>query len=751
MANDTFYPPIADDKAPMALGSLWTPPEDDEAVPLLRRYFSVLLRLKWIVAAILLGSFALGFVSTILSTPIYTATSRLEISRQQKKITNVSGIDAESSVYDAEFYNTQYALLKTQALADRVARTLRLDRDVAFLAGHGIDADADGGQLSPQQRAARSKEARELLLDNVVISPIRGSSLVDIQYRSADAAQAARISNAWAAQFIEESVARRFASTADARRFLEQRLANLRERLEQSERDLVNYAGVNKIVLLASEETSDGKTRTVKTLATSNVEAINLELARATADRIAAESRASSTGTSRQFALSNSSAATLRARRAEVSADYQRMLIQFDPEYPGARELKAQIGQLDSEIRREEERVASTFDAQLQEARVRERAVQAKVDALQGRLDGERRASIQYSIYQREVDTNRELFDALLQRYKEIGVAGVEATNIAVVDAADIPESPTSPNLLLNLAIALIGGVLISGIVLFVMEHIDEGVRDPSVVPNEFGVPLLCTVQKMRKEENIIDELRDAKSRVAEAYTSARSMLALSTSHGLPHSLMVCSTAPGEGKSSSAIGLATAIARNGAKVVVVDADMRAPTLHKRFELGDGPGLSNYLAGEGPAARFCHESGTERLILLPAGPLPPNAADLLSGDGLSRLIAELLETFDHIIVDAPPTLGLADSLFIGRSVEGVVYIIEAQREPIRSIRASIKRMRSVNIRVLGAIVTKFDPRDAGLAYGYGYGYGYGYDYGSGKKDDEDGEDDDRNVFRRALSL
>ena len=401
---------------------------------------------------IIASSLIAGLVATLLMTPKYTAKARIEISREQKNITKVDGLESPSAGRDLEFYQTQYSLLEARSLAERVARQLRLSNDERFFDAHGVDAKGGGGLLNSSvavpeaaQRTKREKAAVDLLLTNVGIAPIRGSALVDVSYTSANPALSAQIANTWTEQFVASSMDRRFASTADARQFLEQRLADLRARLEQSERDLVNYASNKGIVSLGRTLGADGKTQTERTLIAADLEALNQALADATADRIAAESRAR-TGADKDPKddplIAGGGTSQLRQKRAEVAAEYAKLMVQFEPGYPAARALSEQLRVLDSSIAREEGRLTGRETGRSSTVRVseyraaiqRERELSERVERLKSRLDLQQRDSIQYNIYQREADTNRELYDALLQRYKEIGVAGVGANNIAVVD-----------------------------------------------------------------------------------------------------------------------------------------------------------------------------------------------------------------------------------------------------------------------------------------------------------------------------
>ena len=374
------------------------------APPVLLQYWQVLIRWKWLIFGIVLVALAMGLIATLLATPQYTATSRIEISREQKNVTNVQGLESGETGRDLEFYQTQYSLLEARSLADRVVRQLRLGSNQSFFEAHGVNLDENalfasnaGSRITAKERLKRDNIAAQLLLGHVSITPIRGSALIDISYNSGSPALSALISNAWTQQFIESSMDRRFASTADARQFLEGRLADLRVRLEQSERDLVNYAAQKGIVSLGRTVGVDGKTQLERTLVATDLEALNASLAQATADRITAESRARMVGKggANSEALSNMAITQLRQKRAEIASEYAKLMVQFEPGYPTARALAEQIRVLDSSIAREESRVGTSRSSEFQEAAQRERQLSERVQSIKQRLDLQQRDSIQ--------------------------------------------------------------------------------------------------------------------------------------------------------------------------------------------------------------------------------------------------------------------------------------------------------------------------------------------------------------------
>ena len=702
-------------------------PSQSSATPLLLQVWHAAQRWKWVLAAVVGLALALGVLLTVLATPQYSAVARVEISRASAKVTNVEGVQSDEVGRDQEFYQTQYALLQARSLAERVERQLRLGSKDEFFAAHGVDPDgalaANSQVMTPTQRRSRSALAIDLLLANIEVSPIARSSLVDITYTSGSPELSAQIANAWVDQFIGGSIDRRFESTAAARRYLEQRLGELRGKLEQSERDLVNYAGEKGIVTLSSSQNAEGRTTENRTLVAEDLAALNASLADAKNERIAADGklRAERGSSATQLSLANPTIATLRQRRAELSADYAKLMVQFEPGYPPARAIHEQIRSINAAIAEEEGRVNSGSASTYQAALARENGLQSQVDTLKQRLATQQRDSIQYNIFQREADTNRELYDGLLQRYKEIGVAGIGSSNIFLVDAAKIPTRPSSPKLIVNILLALAAGLVIAMMTAVALEQIDEGVREPDQIARHFHVPLLGSVPDERGND-LIDELSDVKSSISEAYLSIRSNLAFSSDHGVPRSLMVTSTRPSEGKTTSSYALALVLARVGKKVALIDADMRSPSTHKIFGMDNVAGLSNFLAGNDDWQKLLRPTGVSNLTVMTAGPTPPSAAELLSSDRLIQLIRSLAERFDHVIVDSPPILGLADAPLISRAVEGCIAVVESRGVAVRGVRLALDRLRSVRAHIFGVILTKLDSRQAGYGYGYGYSYG-----------------------------
>lgn len=687
------------------------------------------MRWKWLIMGSVVLALLIGLLFTLLATPTYTATTRIEINREGARIVNIDDVEPETTSVDMEFYQTQYGILNSRSLAERVARELRLAENAEFFEHFGETDAADS--LTDQARASSERSDRfslavDILLEQVEIAPIRLSRLVDIHWSSPDPLLSARVANAWATGFIEHNLERRFEATAYARRFLEQRLGQLRRRLEESERQLVGYASNQAIINIpVGGQDAQGRAQE-RSLTVDRLAALNAQLAEAIAERIEAQSGMGGEDGANAEALSNTTLAALRQRQAEAAAEHSRLLTQFEPGYPAVQALAAQIKQLDESIAREEQRVQDALSNAFQNSQEREQGIASRIEGLKQNYLDQRRRSIQYNIFQREVDTSRQLYDGLLQRYKEIGIAGgVGENNVSIVDLAKIPDEPSYPRPALNLLLALLVGTLVGAGLALLCEQIDETIVDPSDLEGRIGIPLLGAVPKSKTDDPSA-ELKDLKSDMIEAYLSVYTGLGFSTDHGIPKTLSVTSTRPAEGKSTTAYALAYISARNGSRTLLVDADMRSPSLHGQLGLENEKGLSNFLSGADNLDMLIQKPAGEPFYVLLAGPQPPNAAELLRGDRLTSLMADFASKFDHVIIDMPPVMGLADAPIIASRTEGTIFVVEARAVKGRMARLALDRLRQGRATLLGSVLTKFEAKRAGYGYGYYYGYGYGED-------------------------
>jgi capsular exopolysaccharide synthesis family protein len=671
----------------------------------------------WLITAIAVSCLLAAIVISLMITPLYRAQATIEVNPEGvqvvgKEIGQVQ--PAESS--GREFLNTQVGLLKSRSLAERVARSTNLANNEAM-----FDQDLP--------RAAREGAAAGMIQGSVEIQPQRESSLIGIEVESASPDLAARLANAYADNFIQSNMERRYEATSYARNFLQQRIAAVKTRLEQSERQLVDYAQKQGIITLAVDTGGTGSVRQEQSIDAATLIQTNNALSAARSDRIAAEQRyrQGAGAQSNVAAISDPTVQGLGQQRAALEAQYQQKLGLFKPDFPEMVQLRNQIDALAKEIARQRSSVSgstsNSLRADYQAALARENALQGKVNEGKAGLMALRERSIQYTILQREVDTNRSLYDALLQRFKEVGVAGgVGANVVSVVDRAQVPTGPFKPNLPLNIIIGLFIGLLLGLGTAFSIEWIDDTIKTPDDLGTKLGLASLGVIPGVGKGLAVREQLEDPRSQVSEAYQSVRTALQFSTDHGVPRSLLVTSTRASEGKSSTALALAQTLASLGSSVLLIDADLRKPTF--RGPSSTSNGLSSLLAGGKGVAECVHPTQMERLFLLPAGPIPPNPAELLASGRFKEILDEALTKFDHIVIDSAPVLGLADAPMLASSVEGTLMVIEAGAIRRAAALNAVNRLRASEARLIGAILTKFNALKVG--YGYGYGYGYGED-------------------------
>lgn len=718
--------PAADSIGVQVRGS---PAPDPAAASLIRNYIRIARRWRWVILGITVLALLVGLVITLLMTPRYTSSATIEIAREAAKVTDIQGVEREASVADQEFYQTQYGLLRSRSLAERIATRLRLVDDPAFFDMFDFDGSDDpafgvtNGRYPAAGREARLRQASEILLDNLSVEPTRMSRLVAIAFTSPDPQFSARVANSWAENFIETNLERKVQATSYGREQLQRQLADYKARLDESQRQLVAYATRQQIINLPAQSDGSGNRTQERPLVADELAASSTALTEATTDRIQAEARARQGGTSDE-ALNNQAINNLRQRRAELSAEYTQLMARFEPGYPLAVALKSQIDQLDVAIRREESRVSGALQGAYRAALQREQALSQRVETLKNDFLDQRRRSIQYNIYQQEVDTNRALYDGLLQRFKEIGVAGgIGINNVAIVDRGEPPLKPSSPKLLLNLFVALAAGLLLGAGAALALEQLDEAIADPAEVERRLGLPLLGSVPRS-EDLSPQEALQDRKSELVDAYMAIQTNLGFTTEHGIPKSFAITSTRPAEGKSTTALALATTLSRGGRKVILVDGDMRSPSVHHFGGVGHERGLSNFLAGDDDVATMVFTMPELGFAAMSAGPLPPNAAELLTGNRFGVLLEQLLRNYDHVIVDSPPVMGLADAPLISSHVEGVIYVVESHGIRSTLVKTALARLASANSRLFGGVLTKFDVRRSHSGYGYEYGYGYG---------------------------
>ncbi len=696
------------------------------------RYIVAAIRSNlWLIAAIIAATFALALAATLIQTKRYTAATTIQINDSSGRILSNQdnpGDEQSTNFYDTDrFLKTQTDIIRSRGLALRVAQKLKLVGNQAFYSSQEVPAP-ESDATAEEQRI----DAIALLRDNLTIELPRDSRIITIRFESTDAEMSAQIVNAYAGEFIQSNLQRKFDSSSYARTFLAEQLDEAKIKLESSERALNAYSRDTGLIRTenAGSNGKEGSAGAGNSVVTASLLQINTAANEATAKRIEAEGRwRSISGTPLLGApevVRNATVAGLLTERAKLEGELAEERSRHLEDYPTVKSKQQQLDTLNQQIQQAAANVRSAVRSEYQSALSAEQQLNAQLNRLKGETLTEQDSTVQYGLLAREVDTNRAVYDGLLERYKTLNaIAGVSLSNVNVIDQAEAPAKPSSPNLFKNLALGLLFGIGLATVTVFFKDQFDDSIRVPEDVEPKLGLPLLGVVPKAASGEPG-DTLSDPKSPISEAYNSLRGSLLYSTSSGLPQVMLITSAQPSEGKTTSSFAIASGFARMGKRTLLIDADMRRPSLHRRANLSNDKGLSTLLTSRQPIAEVAIALEQDYLSVLPAGPIPPSPTELLSNSRIEELLREAAQNFDVVLVDSPPVLGLADSPLMAALVDGVIFVVEADRSRRGSLKTSLRRLRAMRAVMLGAVLTKFDPLKSGNRYSEYYGYEY-YQY------------------------
>jgi len=664
---------------------------------------------RFLIVGVLISAILAAIAITTLQTPLYRSTAQIEISRADIAAVSVVEGDALPGVEarDLQYYNTQYELLNSRASALNVVEALDLGQNPAFLDAYKIDSN----QISDDMAVG-------ILLANVQIQPVAGSNLVDIEYSSPDARLSAEIANSWAAEFLQANFQKRFGDTILARRQLENQLQEMRVKLENSEARLNFYANSNEIIVTESSDSNGDTTR--GTLLSSQLASISDALAQSTIRRISAES-AMRTG----LPVEGSEVPAGSPELAQAEAQLAQLRTTHGPQHPLVEAKRAEIESLRTATREAMGSVTSNSrrarEAAYRSALREEQELRRGYEEVKARYLGQQNSGVEYGILEREVRTNREIYDGLLQRYKQLGTVTSGTNNMSIAETARPAASAYFPSLFWNLLIAVGLASVASVAIVYILDLLDQTIRDPEDVKRRFGLRLFGIIPL--SDQPVETSIQERHSILSEAYASTRTSIQfLAREQGLK-SIMFTSTHPGEGKTSSTFAIAKSFVDVGERVALIDMDLRRRGLSKLIADRSTArnGVAAYLGNsDDRAALTTHSLGFDYLA---TGATDISPVILLNGPKLGNLIKQLEQEYDRVIIDGPPVIGLADALEIGSHVDGIVYILQANAGTYRAIGRALNRLRESDSNILGGILTQVDSRNE--SYGYGYEYIYSY--------------------------
>ncbi len=704
----------------------------------------ILLKRKWVVISVLATIFVVVAIASLKMTPVYEAGGTIEINKPDASLNFQNSATFSLDYYDPTELETELKILQSDLLAFQVIRELNLDRRPDF-AGQApptpsMDLTPDPLLSDPSRASALVGNFKGSL--KVALSP--NTRIIEVHYRSPDPQMAANVVNTLMQTYVENNFKARFESTMQASDWLQKQLLDLQMKVETSQEKLVRYQKEHEI--LGTDEKQN--------IITEKLDELNKQLTTAESDRMEKEALyrliesgdpdaiASSAGGLTETGSGAQSASqlleTLRAKQAEIKIQAAELNTQFGPSYPKLNQLNNQLKEIDLQIQAEMKKIASNVRGQYTTALRRESMLRDALEKQKQEANKLNESAIQYSLLKRDVDTNRQLYEGLLQKMKEAGVsAGLKSNNFRIVDSARPPLSPIEPNIPRNLMFAVVLG-LASGIGLaFLLEGLDNTVRTTEQAQAISGLaslgmiplgsksaregpnPKRLVIASSKEAVELVTQVRP-QSQMAESYRALRTSLLLSNLGAPPKIIMVTSALPQEGKTTTSINTAVVLAQKGVRVLLIDADLRRPSIHKTLGMGPHSGLSNVLTGSITLDQAISSTAIlPNLFVLPAGTPPPNPAELLASSNMREVLIELQQQYDHIVIDTPPTLSVTDAVVLSQRADAVVLVIRSGQTTKQALRRSRDILTQVSAKVVGVLLNAVDLSSPDYYYYYEY--------------------------------
>src|SRR5437660_37471 len=709
--------------------------QDFESFSYLKTYWNIINNRRWTIVTVAFIATLLVVIASFKMVSIYEATAHLYIEADTPQIQSLNGLYRQVPTDDA-FIGTQIQVLESDNLAQRTIEQLGLARDPGWALAVGLGND----ELAVQSATSVDRFLR-LFKSRLHVQRVRDSHVVNISFESPDSSLSAKIANSLASNFIEYNFRQKYDATRQASGWMEQQLDELKAKVEKSQQALVDYERQNAIVNISDKES----------VVEQRLADLSRDLTNAEGDRVQKESLyelVRSNESQVAFVAQNELLQRLEEKFADLKAQNVDALEQYGPKHPKVERLRSQVDEIQSLIDTERKRMVERLRNDYLAARGREKLLAAAVAKEKVGVGALSQLLIQHNLLKREFDTNQQLYDSLLQRLKDATVsAGLRATNIHVVDSARPPKVPVRPQKLYNIAVSLVVGLIFGVTLAFVKEALDNSIKSIEEAERVVNAPALAVVPLEReiphrraqsltgnngnskRSEAELALLKQPSSALAESFRTLLTSVVLSTAPRPPQVLLITSATAREGKSTTALNLAIALAQRGDSTLIIDADLRRPGIAESLDLADGEGLAGFLTGAyGIEAALRQFPPVPTLRVLPAGPKPPNPPQLLSSSAMESLLRELRQRFKFMVIDSPPVLPVTDAMILSTFVDGVAFVVESGVTARGAVARARKVLENAGARILGLVLNKVDVRHNGY-YGY-YGHYY-YSSGSGK--------------------
>ena len=733
----------------------------------LGEYVRVLVKRKWTILACLITIFSLVAIASLKMTPVYEASGSIEIDKPDSGLVNFNNSPSFNvDYYDPTELETEVMIMQSDLLALQVVKELALDRRPEF--GGKVPVMSSSLDLAPdplQADTARTSSLLSSFRGNLKVALSPNTHLIKVSFRSPDKDLAANVVNTLMETYRDNNFKSRFDSTMQASDWLTKQLVDLQMKVETSQEKLVHYQKEHEILGIDEKQN----------ITTQKLDELNKALTAAESERMDKESvyRLVQAGDTESIASAanvlddagaNQSAGnlldSLRSKEADLKIQAAELSTQFGPAYPKLAQINNQLKEIDAQLAAETKKVSGKIKGLYMAALQRENMLHDALEKQKQEANKLNESAIEYSLLKRDLDTNRQLYEGLLEKLKQAGVsAGLRSNNFRIVDSARVPNYPIEPNIPRNLSFAFMLG-LTSGVGLaFLLEGLDNTVRTTEQAQMISGLPPLGMIplgsrtareganskrlviaSSSKEAVELITQVRP-QSQMAESYRALRTSLLLSNLGAPPKVIMVTSALPQEGKTTTSINCAVVLAQKGIRVLLIDADLRRPSIHKTLGMGPRSGLSNVLTGSSTLENAITRSPIlPNLDVLPAGTPPPNPAELLASVNMRDVLQELRGHYDHIVVDTPPTLSVTDAVVLSPRADAIVLVIRSGQTTKQALRRSRDILTQVNAKVSGVLLNAVDLSSPDYYYYYEYQgkyAGYYRDQPSHDDDDEDG--------------
>jgi len=697
----------------------------------------VINKRRGLVATFFIVTFVVVLIGTFAATPIYEGTAKVIIEKEEAN--NLTD-RYYSRGFDPEFYETQFQLIKSNGVAKRVVEKLGLEENWEVYMGKEDPAwspmpwlrrlqatikSAFGGEtektatvsgLPEADTPTRAELLARQLAEGIEVTPVKESHIADISFESPNPQFSTLVANTVVAAYIEEVLEMKMDSTRRTLEWMSKKAEEEQAKLEQAENTLQGYMKANDIVTLENriavipQKLSELGTQLIQ------AEAKRKEL-EAMHNKIASLGTNSDATETIPVIGEDTAMLTLRSQILQAEQKIREMSNKYGEKHPVMIKARGDLEVLTKKKEQEINRIIQTVKNDYELALIRENGLRAQLEQTKNEAVNLNDKFVQYGVFKRDIETNRQMYDALLMKMKEQSIT--EQTNLVnlwVVEKAAVPSEAASPrkkvNLLLGLVVGLFGGI---GLAFFV-EYLDDSIKTPEETEAILKTPVLGVVSDWQNKDRAIETVvhDDPHSAFAEAFKALRTSVLLSSAGQPPKLIVVTSSIPGEGKTTTSLNLALSMAQSGKRVLLIDGDMRKPRIHELLGMDNSKGLSTFLAGAS-RGEILQKGPLPNMAVIPAGPIPPNPSELLTAEGLPGLLETLKAKFDFILCDSPPLLSVTDALMLSRMFQGTIVVVRPQRTTYGIATKALKSLANIQAPVLGVFINGLRLEKRGYYY------------------------------------